>query len=157
MGLIRSAIEARFWDTWMARFEQNRGAYITPDNREVISAARAATKSGGTDKDQGMAAWSYIHSRVKYVLSREWKTPAQTLREGTGDCEDVTFLAASMLLNMSVSDPQVAVGTLIYPNGDNELHTWVKVDGLVVDPTGSPDRSPEVTYKPVKTYTIATQ
>jgi hypothetical protein len=141
----------------MARFEQNRGAYITPDNREVISAARAATKSGGTDKDQGMAAWSYIHSRVKYVLSREWKTPAQTLREGTGDCEDVTFLAASMLLNMSVSDPQVAVGTLIYPNGDNELHTWVKVDGLVVDPTGSPDRSPEVTYKPVKTYTIATQ
>lgn len=157
MGLLRSAVEARFWDSWMMRFDSNKEAYITPNHPEVESAARAAKRMGANNKMQGMAAWEYIHSRVRYVLSERWKTPPQTLREGTGDCEDVTFLAASMLLNMSVPELQMGVGRLAYPNGDSELHTWVEIDGLVVDPTGSPDRDPEVEYKPVKTYTISTQ
>lgn len=146
--------EARFWDEWKSRFRDERFRYITPDNPEVERAARRAKVSGGTDKEQALSAWQYVYKRTAYKLSKEWKTPAQTLRERVGDCEDVTFLIASMLANMGVSDIKVVIGELIFPSGKVELHTWVEVNGMAVDATGSPDIAGKVTYEPVKKYRI---
>jgi transglutaminase-like putative cysteine protease len=154
MGLIAEMREARFWDDWEEKFEENRYKYITPQHPAVIRAANRANVRGGTDKEKAKSAWWRVYKQVKYTLSKEWKTPDQTLRERAGDCEDVSFLIASMLPNMGVTGHELVIGDLIFPDGKRELHVWVDVDGLAVDPTGSPKLSGKVTYEPVKRYVI---
>lgn len=154
MGLIADIREARFWDEWQERFEDNRYKYITPEHPDVIRAARRANRRGADDKEKAEDAWWSVYKQVKYVLSKEWKTPAQTLRERTGDCEDVSFLIASMLPNMGVTGHELVIGDLIFPDGEKQLHVWVEVDGFEVDPTGSPKLAGKVNYKPIKKYVI---
>lgn len=157
MGLIADMREARFWKGWKDRFEANTDTYITPNNPTVVQATNKADSGSITDKDKAMDIWRYIYNNTEYSLSKEWKEPAQTLNEGIGDCEDVTFLAASMLPNLGVDNFKVVIGDMKFPSSKEELHTWVEVDGLVIDPTGKPDESPEVQYTPVQSYRIQTQ
>lgn len=154
MGLIREMKEARFWKTWKDRFEGEKALYITPNKGSVSQAAERASRRGLSREETAMNVWDYIYDNVDYILSKRWKTPAETLREGTGDCEDVTFLAASMLVNLGIDDFTLEIGELVYPDGRIELHTWVEVDDLVVDPTGSPRKDPELGYKSVQSYRI---
>jgi len=157
MGLITAMKEARFWEGWKDRFEGSKDRYITPDNPTVVRAAEAADKGATSPEEIALNVWQYIYDNTKYKLSKEWKEPAQTLRDGIGDCEDVTFLAASMLPNMGVRNFKVVIGELIFPSGAKELHTWVEVGDMVIDPTGSPGTSPQIEYRPVQTYRINAQ
>ena len=154
MGLLRDMKEARFWKTWKDRFEDERSLFITPNNPSVSQAADRASRRGLSRKETAMDVWEYIYDNVDYILSKRWKTPAETLRERTGDCEDVTFLAASMLVSLGIDDFTIEIGELIYPDGRVELHTWVEVDDLVVDPTGSPRKNPVLKYRSVQSYRI---
>lgn len=146
--------QARFWEGWKDRFEGNKERFVTPNHPTVVEAARLAQDGATEEEEIGYNAWEYIYDNVEYKLSKEWKEPAQTLREGIGDCEDVTFLAASMLPNMGVDSFKVVIGDLVFPSGVIELHTWVEVGDMVIDPTGSPRRNPTIEYKPVQVYRI---
>ena len=154
MGLFREMKEARFWKGWQDRFERERDDFITPSHPAVVQAANKASTGATATEDVALDAWQYIYDNVSYKLSKEWKEPAQTLREGTGDCEDVTFLAASMLPNMGVDRPKIAIGELTFPSGADELHTWVIAGDTIIDPTGRPRTDLDVSYRPVHKYTI---
>lgn len=155
MGLLKDMREARFWKIWKDRFEDEKSLFITPNKPSVSQAAERASRRGLNRKRTAMNIWDYIYNNVDYVLSKRWKTPAETLRESTGDCEDVTFLTASMLVSLGVDDFTIEIGELIYPDGRVELHTWVEVDGLVIDATGRPRREAGLGYRSVQSYRIA--
>jgi len=154
MGLLKQMRQARFWKGWKDRFRDERDRFITPTNPAVIEASAQAQQGASTDKEVALNAWKYIYDNTEYILGKEWKTPQQTLREKTGDCEDVTFLIASMLKYMGVNNVKIGIGELIFPDGEVELHTWVEVKEKVIDATGEPSLAAEVTYKPVKKYAV---
>lgn len=155
LGKLR---ETRFWIEWEDKFESDSNTYITPLDPEVIEAASVARPEMEADDERvAKEAWRYVYENVDYVLSEEWKTPSQTLREGAGDCEDVTFLIASMLPNMGIPKSEIVLGDLVFPDGSEELHTWNRVGDTVVDATGSIQSSELATYKPRTTYTIVAE
>jgi len=155
---FKELAEDRFWIEWEDKFEDDSNSYITPQHPEVGEAASVAMPvAGSTDEQVARAAWRYVYENVDYVLSEEWKTPAQTLREGTGDCEDVTFLIASMLPNMGIDRSSIVIGNLVFPNGKEELHTWNEVNGTVIDATGSQESSELSEYNPETTYKIVSR
>jgi hypothetical protein len=58
-----------------------------------------------------------------------WQTSQETLNRGGGDCEDLSFLLASLLLSRGI-DSVVAIGTF-----DGDGHMWVEVDGKIYETT----------------------
>jgi hypothetical protein len=144
-----------FWRNWIQNFEGRVEQYVTPYNKEV---QRAINESDPCDscgrKAVGMRFWEYVFNNVDYKLSEEWFTPEQTLRRGEGDCEDVTFLVGSMLLGYGMGDVDIAVGDLIHSDEREEEHTWVELDGMVIDATGTPEVVKDLTYKEVKSWRL---
>ncbi len=66
-----------------------------------------------------------------------WRTPEETLRDKTGDCEDLTMLLASMLLNYN--EGRYSVWVIVMGN-DSESHIGVAVPVAgkmltIMDPT----------------------
>jgi len=156
--VVDELVEQRFWIEWEDKFESDSNSYITPQHPEVEEAASVASPPmGASDAEIGRAAWDYVYDKVNYKLSKEWKTPAQTLRERTGDCEDVTFLIASMLPNMGVDESKIVIGDLKFPDGREELHTWNEVGGIVIDATGSMSSAEMAEYVPKTTYAIVSE
>jgi len=83
------------WPYWTERFEDESGKFITPNNSLVQSAvSESGARSETTPAPKAMACWLWVNDNVQYDLSKRWKTPEQTITEGLGDCEDVTFLLA---------------------------------------------------------------
>ncbi|MBU4502898.1 MAG: transglutaminase family protein [Nanoarchaeota archaeon] len=77
------------------------------------------------------AALNYIHQKIRYVQDDSrwqrpdyWQFSAQTLRLGTGDCEDTSFLLASILLAMGIKEDDVCVVIGRWHGGG---HAWVEV------------------------------
>lgn len=135
-----SANEKEFWDWWVKRFIDEHEQYITPDNHLVkqwTSGAKLDRESNPEHK--ALKAWDYVHERIDYKLSRKWKTPEETIQDSEGDCEDVTFLIASMLASDGVEKTQIGLGELVYPDQKKQLHTWNVVNDTVIDATGVPD------------------
>lgn len=58
-----------------------------------------------------------------------WKTPKETLETGSGDCEDLSFLLASLLWSNDI-ESLIVVGTF---NGEG--HMWVEVDDKIYETT----------------------
>jgi len=151
-------VEERFWIEWEDRFESESNKFITPRHPEVEEAAAVASPTmEASDGEKAVACQEYVFENIEYSLSKKWKTPAETLSSGVGDCEDVTFLIASMLPNMGVNESEIAIGDLVFPNGDVETHTWNIVEGVVADGTGSKETTEVVSYKPETTYRIISQ
>jgi len=132
--------------------------FVQPDTPGVIAIARSFSS---LPKDKFIeAAWGWVINNVKYppgdleVADRHlleaftgearrryvtydyWSFPAETLTTGYGDCEDVSFLLASILRNrLSENEVFVTVGTF-----KNFGHAWVTLsDGLVLEATSSPE------------------
>ena len=101
-----------------------------------------------------MRCWRWVIQNTQYKISKEWKEPEETISTGVGDCEDVTFLIASMLASLGVNRTKVVAGYLIKPNSEPEPHTWNEVDGMVVDATGSPEEVIHLKYDREFAYTI---
>lgn len=148
--------EARFFDEWSERFNDEMGKFITPDNPLVRK------WSEGVDilpflgrEDRAKRVWLYVYNNTEYKLSKKWKTPQETIKSRIGDCEDFTFLIASMLMNVGVEESVIALGEIKYPSGRREYHTWNEVGGATADATGSPDSVSKVNYIPHKKWKIS--
>lgn len=142
-----------FWQWWANRFESNVDTYITPNNQLVSRRARRSAV-GKTDKQKAMAAWRWLRRETEYELSKLWKVPSQTLRDRKGDCEDYTFLIASLLKAGGSNGHKIKIGELITPDGQRQLHTWNVVSGRVIDATGDPEDVKHVDYNTIRSYTI---
>lgn len=70
-------------------------------------------------------------TRRRYRVYDYWSFPAETLATGVGDCEDASFLLAS-ILRRRLPDTRVFVTVGLF---DNYGHAWVTVDGLVLETT----------------------
>ena len=71
----------------------------------------------------------YVFTNIRFVRDWEkyyqpdlWQFPLETLRDGTGDCEDMCFLLASVLIELGVHDVRVTLGTW-----REEGHAWIEV------------------------------
>jgi len=154
MSLMKVAIDEYFWDKWEDKFMGNFNDYITPSEPAVKAAIRNAGVCSKCDREQKVTdVWEYVYESVDYELTKEWKTPKETLDSGTGDCEDVCFLAASMLIQSEVSGFDFVIGEM-NGTGDKEKHTWLDVDGRIVDPTNGVGENENMEYTPEKRFTI---
>jgi|APHM01.1.fsa_nt_gi Transglutaminase-like enzymes, putative cysteine proteases len=156
--IVDELLEANFYQGWQERFENESQMFVTPANSTVKGVSDEALMSGQQGpKTSARDAWNWVYNNIEYKLSKEWKTPEQTIREGIGDCEDVTFLIASMLPNMGVNESKLVLGELMFQDGSQEFHTWNIVDGMVIDGTGSMDKAESLQYNAHKTYKIVTE
>lgn len=57
-----------------------------------------------------------------------WRFPAETINRGSGDCEDTSFLACSLLRNFTTA--HVVMGSW-----QGYGHTWCEVDGEILETT----------------------
>lgn len=151
MTLLRNRV---FWADWMEKFNNNTHKYITPSNGLVVKESEKVKQSVLMgDIEKAMKASDIVFENIEYKLSERWKTPKETLEEAAGDCEDVTFLLASMLPNLGIEESKIQVGRL-ETEGGHELHTWNMVDGKVIDGTGMSTMVDNTKYKPVNTWLI---
>lgn len=144
-----------FWDDWIERFKENSDKYIKPNDKGVESIVDELDLSEtGMPVENAEKTWRWIYKNIRYKLSKKWKTPSETLESGIGDCEDVTFLFASVMANLEMEDNYIKVGELIRKNDGVELHTWNELDGKLVDATGSPDGMEGFKYKEIESFRI---
>lgn len=77
--------------------------------------------------------WKYVAESISYVVDKNaegindfWQFPEETLMLRKGDCEDASFLLATLLLASGISDHcvRVALGKVVSPDGVIG-HAWV--------------------------------
>jgi hypothetical protein len=80
---------------------------------------------------RSLSSISYLQFQGKKKKHEQWQLPEETLELKTGDCEDIAFLIASLLLSSGISDycVRVAFGKVNYFENGNLInsydHTWV--------------------------------
>lgn len=136
-----------FWEEWADRFDRETHKFITISDDLVIKEAKKVNiDNSDTRLDRAFKVWVHVHNEIDYVLSKRWKTPRHTLKEGTGDCEDVTFLLASMFPNVGVHNTEMNLGVLNFEDGRKEYHTWNTVEDTTMDATGPPHIVEQLKY-----------
>ncbi len=120
--------------------------YIPTDIREWISSADSEvmksaikeaglpeTKEAGTFDLRAWKAWKYVAENIEYVGDKAacgmedfWFFPEETLMIKKGDCEDSSFLLASLMIAGGVSEQcvRVVLGNVIASDGTFG-HAWV--------------------------------
>lgn len=56
-----------------------------------------------------------------------WKLPAETLRDGKGDCEDKTFLLQQLLVKKGVKTGNVVFGWYQLNENEGYKHVWLEI------------------------------
>jgi len=81
--------------------------------------------------DDPWECYRYVCENISYEMERleYWRWPSETLTRMKGDCEDTSFVLASLLRNFS-SDAWVVVGRYI-----NYGHAWVETGGQIMETT----------------------
>jgi len=140
---------------WTGRFEDRAGDYVTPFNQTVQNAVDSIDicEPCGREKN-AMKLWNFVFNNVEYELSKTWFTPEETIKNGKGDCEDVTFLMGSMMLAAGIKEPEIVVGYLHHKDGRKEEHTWNRVGDMVIDATGTPSVVRELRYEEVDSWDL---
>lgn len=142
-----SGIGDTFWEEWSDRFDNSTHKFITPGHPLVVKESQKVNvKQSDSEVDRAFKVWLHVHDRIEYKLSRKWKTPEETLKSEIGDCEDVTFLMASMFSNLGIEEHSIVLGDLYFPDDSGEYHTWNVVDGVIMDATGPPEVVKTLTY-----------
>lgn len=153
--MLRSLMFMGFWDEWEDRFESNSQTYITPMNEAVVSEANnIPVEENQTETQKAKEVWLHVYRTTKYSLSDVWKTPEETLEDGIGDCEDVDFLMLSILPHKGIDEAFLVIGDLVRSSGRRAAHTWVEVNGTVMDPTGRPEDVRRVSYDERRRFRI---
>lgn len=112
--------------------------FITPDDSAVMNVATELKKQCISDDFRYIVktAFDYVALNVKYITDKQhfgkdewWQYPREVLTEMIGDspfshimwgdCEDSSFLLASLLLAMGMPDDRVRVGI-------SSSHAWVE-------------------------------
>ena len=113
-------------------------SFITPDDNAVRSTAEYIVDTLIRDsvEDRVVGAFNYVAVNVVYTSDKKqfgkndwWQMPCETLGDVLtgnsspqmyGDCEDGSFLFASLLLALGIPSQNVRVGI-------SEVHAWVEV------------------------------
>lgn len=145
--VLRSIMMEKFWRDWEDRFMREHDRFITPSSNLVQEESNKVGGSccGGCIQ-KATNVWLHINRNIQYKLSKKWKTPDGTLKDGIGDCEDMDFLMLSMLPHTGVEKAKLAAGHLKTPSNSGP-HTWVVVNGKVMDPTGTPQDVQRAEYR----------
>jgi len=155
IGLLGEIREDVFFANWEDRFQDNWEKYITPQQKMVVEWSNDAVETTSRpDKEIAETMWLYVYDNTEYKLSKKWKTPLETIKSRIGDCEDFTFLLASMFPNAGITTSKVALGEVKFPTGYSEYHTWNIVDGKVIDATGTPESVKKVKYKKTEEWKV---
>ena len=113
--------------------------FITPEDSVVVNIATELKKqcNSGDTSCIIKTAFDYVSINVKYITDKKhfgkdewWQYPREVLTQMTGespfshtmwgDCEDSSFLLASLLIAMGIPEDRVRVGI-------SESHAWVEV------------------------------
>jgi transglutaminase-like putative cysteine protease len=112
--------------------------WITFSDSEVIKRGLQeiglpTAREAGTFDIRAWRIWDYVARSVEYVVDKKasgledfWLFPEETLMLRKGDCEDSSFLLATLLLASGISEHcvRVALGKVITPDGGFG-HAWV--------------------------------
>jgi predicted transglutaminase-like cysteine proteinase len=100
--------------------------FIRP--QDVTHIASQLKPHASTRQEAISQAFNFVTSNIMYKRDHHidsrvdfWQFPYETLRKGTGDCEDMAFLLASILMQMGLYHVRVALGKL-----NNRGHAWVE-------------------------------
>jgi transglutaminase-like putative cysteine protease len=113
-------------------------AWLSSQNSEVIKRSLQeiglpSAKGSGTFDLRAWRVWDYVARNVEYVSDKKscgmddfWLFPEETLMLRRGDCEDSSFLLATLLLSSGISQHcvRVVLGRVISPDGPFG-HAWV--------------------------------
>jgi hypothetical protein len=160
--------------------DEDSKLFITPDDPAVIAKVQ---EIAGAFSDESNERWrdykrmyDWVVDNIEYSsdtglpilpaapdgllqwMPEYWRTPAETLADRTGDCEDMANLLASLML--SYNNQQYAVWLIVIHNGDSG-HVAVALpvagDKLVIfDPAGNYYSGEKVGYVQSSTITSAT-
>ncbi len=112
--------------------------WVTPGNREEIRRALRemtlpTTRKPGSFDARAKEVWRWVTDSITYtedapsqLLSDFWQFPAETIATNKGDCEDSSFLLASLLLSSGISPycVRVVFGTLEVSGSGPIPHAW---------------------------------
>jgi predicted transglutaminase-like cysteine proteinase len=113
-------------------------AWLSSTNSEVILKALQdiglpSAREAGTFDLRAWQIWNYVASSIQYVTDKStfglddfWLFPEETLVLRKGDCEDSSFLLATLLLASGISEHcvRVVLGSVSTPDGSFG-HAWV--------------------------------
>ncbi|HUV75934.1 MAG TPA: transglutaminase-like domain-containing protein [Dehalococcoidales bacterium] len=128
-------------------YKRNGPYLITPDDPEI--AAKVLEITGGYDEEDLWKDYARLYQwtmrNIKYSLDSPtpilpesvdgtlewgkdfWRTPVETIRDGTGDCEDVSVMLASMMLNYNQRRYPVCVVGIQTTGADAKAHVAVAI------------------------------
>jgi len=85
------------------------GCATVPAASRIVYTPQQVADTVGTRQYDALCTW--IHTNLKYKTDRvkadEWKEPAQTLKDGTGDCEDLAVVAIEVMRLWGVKDAYI--------------------------------------------------
>lgn len=124
----------------------NTNVYIPTDIRQWLNSTSSEViiralqelklpqaREAGTFDLRAWTIWDYVARSVKYVTDKQfcgledfWLYPEETLMLHKGDCEDSSFLLATLLLASGISEHclRVVLGKVSSPDGAYG-HAWV--------------------------------
>ncbi|MDP1629390.1 MAG: transglutaminase-like domain-containing protein [bacterium] len=112
--------------------------FIRPEETAKLIQALKLTELGLKQKVETIH--SFVRKNFEFVPDEEdgdyWQYPAETIRRGEGDCEDLAFLLASILIEAGVPEELVKVNIKNW-----HAYATVEIDGeiliLETDPNAS--------------------
>lgn len=154
--LFESLRKSRFWIEWQRKFENNADSvWIVPNDRTVKEVRKKSiSNSSRTPTQKANDIWEWVDKNIDYNLRKEWQVPRELIASGSGDCEDISFLIASVLHGAGVKNSKIGIGYVVGPQGREEPHVWNVVDGRIVDGTLPPNFEGQLQYKVIEEYTI---
>lgn len=126
---------------------QNGQSFITPDDPEISAKVQEIT--GGYSEEEIWKDYARLFQwtmrNIKYSLDSPipllpesvdgtlewgkdfWRTPVETIRDATGDCEDIALLLTSMLLNYNQRRYPVWIVGIMTFGSDPRAHIAVAI------------------------------
>lgn len=111
--------------------------YLEPYNQDIKKLANTIVDENDTSDEKMYKIEQWVHDNIPYKFDMEnygtdeyWATPSETLRTGSGDCEDGAFLIHSLGLHAGVDSDRLRTygGVVAWQNENGGLsaggHGW---------------------------------
>ncbi len=112
--------------------EKNIVRIINAYHHQVSDLSKELT--GKNDYETGYNIWLWVKENIKYVPDREkieeLRRPARTIGDGIGDCDCMTILICSLLIE---NDIEPFLKIVAYPERDDGGNFWNKAKDFVKD------------------------